>query len=401
MRVLLPCAVVLLWAAPSPAQPATRTLAKPEAEFADPFSQVGGVRELRDGRVMVADTRDKQVQLVDLRRGAAVKVGREGSGPGEYGMPLRLFPAANDTTLVFDPLNSRYLVIGPDGKPVSTFRIGDDPAPAAPERGQIPRLSGMAMGMPRVADARGRIYFEGAGIAMGPNGPVTADSAPISRYDRATRRIDTVAWIALPKNNAQVSASGNGGRREMNVRIGSRVPFAARDAWTVLPNGHVVVARVRDYHVDVYGPGGLLARGPVVAYSPIRVGNAEKEEYRQLMKSGGGGIAITRTSEQGGAGPARNAQSAGPTPFEEPAEWPTVKPAFSEIHATPTGETWVLRHRRAGDDVPVYDVFSPAGRHTARVVLPRRTRVVGFGNGAVYTVRSDDDDLQYLQRFRT
>ena len=41
-----------------PAQVTTRTLAKPESEFAEPFSAIVGIRELRDGRVLVADNRD-------------------------------------------------------------------------------------------------------------------------------------------------------------------------------------------------------------------------------------------------------------------------------------------------------------------------------------------------------
>jgi len=33
--------------------------------------------------------------------------------------------------------------------------------------------------------------------------------------------------------------------------------------------------------------------------------------------------------------------------------------------------------------------------------LPKQTRVIGFGaGGTVYTIRVDEDDLQYLQRYR-
>ena len=38
---------------------------------------------------------------------------------------------------------------------------------------------------------------------------------------------------------------------------------------------------------------------------------------------------------------------------------------------------------------------------TGKVVLPKQTRVIGFGaGGTVYTIRVDEDDLQYLQRYR-
>ena len=96
------CALVALSissAAPVAAQ-TTRSFAKPEAEFSEPFSQIVGVRELKDGRVVVADLKDKVVQLVDLKSGVASKIGREGSGPGEYALPVGLFALPADTTLI-------------------------------------------------------------------------------------------------------------------------------------------------------------------------------------------------------------------------------------------------------------------------------------------------------------
>jgi hypothetical protein len=65
---------------------------------------------------------------------------------------------------------------------------------------------------------------------------------------------------------------------------------------------------------------------------------------------------------------------------------------------SPTGELWVLRSRAAGDETRVYDVFDARGRLARRVSFPVRTWLVGFGQGALYTVHTDDDDLQYLER---
>lgn len=405
-----PCliALTLSVALPAVAQQPTRTLAKPLAEFSEPFSQIAAVRELKDGRLLVVDSRDKLVQLVNLASKTATKVGREGSGPGEYGLPTQLFALPGDSSVIFDPLNQRYLMVLPDGKPGVSFRVGDEPAgPPRPQPGQRPeggaqimRIGGLGFGMPRAADARGRLYFEGGGITMGPTGPVTADTAPIVRYDRATKAADTIAWVRLPKNNASVKASGSGGNQRMEVRIGGRTPYPARDAWTVLPNGTVVIARVSDYHLDLVSPSGATTRGAAVTYTPVKVGSAEKQEYRDQSKNVTA-MAITRT--EGGSGGSQTRASTAPPPFEEPSEWPGTKPPFNGngIFATPNGEIWVARNRSASDPIPAYDVFSATGKLTGKVVLPKQTRVIGFGaGGSVYTVRVDDDDLQYLQRFR-
>ncbi|MBU6365684.1 MAG: hypothetical protein KJT01_05685 [Gemmatimonadetes bacterium] len=401
----------------------TRSYAKPDAEFGEPFSGVSGVRGLRDGRVVVADARDKIVQVVNLATGAGTKVGREGSGPGEYGMPSLLLPLPGDSSVVYDPLNQRYLLVGPDGKPGATFRVGAEP-PRPPAGGASPgaagappagggavvrrnggaggpvlMMAGLGLGRPMGADAAGRLYFEGIPLVMGPNGPTGADSAPVIRYDRATLRADTLAWLRLPKNVAEVRSSGSATNQRVMLRIGGGTPYAARDAWTVLPNGTVAIARVADYHLDLVPAQGAVVRGPAVPYSAVPVGEAEKREYREQQKNRQG-VAIMRTEGSGGS---RTQASAALPPFEEPDRWPATKPAFPEngMMAAPNGEVWVLRHRKAGDEVPVYDVFSAAGRLVRRAQFPARTRVVGFGpGGVVYTVRSDEDDLQWLQRYR-
>jgi 6-bladed beta-propeller len=382
------------------AQGAPRRLAKPEVEFAEPFSRLVAVRELRDGRVIVADSKDKTVQVLDLKGQKATKIGREGSGPGEYGLPTALVVLPADTTLVFDPLNSRYLRIGPDAKPGATFRLEDGapPAPAASADGPPGGLRVMAgLSVPRATDAKGYLYFEGSPISFGPNGPVSADSAPVMRYDRKTYKYDTLTFVTLPKNSASVQTRSSGGNQNVNVRVGGATPFPSRDQWTVLPNGTVVVARVKDYHLDVIGPNKQVSRGAAVPFTPVKVGEAEKAEYRKSQVTNAP-IAIMRTNENGRV--QTNASTM--PPAEEPKEWPTTKPPFGgSILAAPNGDVWVARSRPASDEIPRYDIFSPTGKLTGQVLLPKNTRLVGFGNaGAIYTVRTDEDDLQYLQRFR-
>src|SRR5215213_2184431 len=139
-------AASLLATLPVAAQAPLKTLAKPDAEYAEPFTQINGVRELRDGRVIVSDVREKTVQLVDLKAGSGTKIGREGSGPGEYAMPMRLLALPGDTSVVYDPLNRRFLVIGPDGKAGPFVQY---------ESEQGGRGRSMSLGA-RYTDARGR-----------------------------------------------------------------------------------------------------------------------------------------------------------------------------------------------------------------------------------------------------
>ncbi|MDA1080300.1 MAG: hypothetical protein O2973_01285 [Gemmatimonadetes bacterium] len=411
-------------------------LSKPEIEYGEPFTQISGLRELSDGRVIVADARDKTLQLIDFRSGSSTGIGREGQGPGEYGLPYRLLALPGDTSALYDIGNSRYLTILPDGKTGKDFRLesnsperGGQPSegPTVVRRGGPPgdagrggagrggaggrvmmggggRRGGMTMQLspPRGSDARGNIYFEGSAFAFGPDGePMSADSAPVMRFDRGTSRTDTVAWVRLAKANAQ--ASGSGG----NVRmvIGGANPLVPRDDWAVLPDGRVAVLRSPEYRLDLYGPTLSAKAGAPAAYEKIRVDNAVKKEAEDARRRAmAGGIRMMVTDD--GAGPQRSVSmgGGGGANIELPplADWPDFVPPFlaNAANVRPNGEVWVLRSRKPGDDIPVYDVFDASGRVIGHVALPAKSRLVGFGNATVYLIRLDADDLQYLQRFR-
>ena len=358
----------------------------------------GRVRELRDGRVMVADARDKVVSVVDFRSGNATTVGREGSGPQEFGLPMRLYIAPNDTTLLYDPLNQRYLLIGPDAKPINTFRTEGEPS--APRPGAGPQM--IAMGLfGRITDARGRIYGEASPFTMGPDGrPQTADSAAIIRYDRGTRRIDTLAYVKLQQQNAQVS----GGQNNMRVMIGGANPLAPRDEWTVFPDGRVAIVRAADYHVDWVMPNGTKRSSPPIAYTPVRMNAAEirhEENLRNLARANQMSVSMS----MGPNGAQRTAQMGPPPnapPLEPLTDWPAVKPpfraGFTSVLARPNGELWVRRTENAAAKGTLYDVIDQNGRVTMQVRLQDGWTLVGFGNGTIYTTRKDEDDLVYLQR---
>lgn len=356
-------------------------LGRPEAEFKEPFTQIASVRELSDGRVLITDPRDRIVLLIDFKSNTATKVGREGSGPGEYVLPQRIVALPGDTSAIYDPSNQRYVTIAPDGKTGSNFSLEEAIG------GGRGRPGGTA---PKGTDSRGRIFYEGSPFVSAGGGVAPADSAPVMRYDRGTKRSDTVAYVNLAKGNAQVS--GLDGNVRMLV---GRAPFPARDEWAALADGGVAIVRVHDYHVDRYSAAGKRTSGAPVRMDVIAVTEADKEAWRAERR----GIANAGLQQgRGGAPPS----SRPPTrPIPEP-EFPAFKPPFVQgnVFARPNREVWVLRSRKAGDNVPVYDVFSSTGMMSARVAFPPNTRLVGFGNGTVYVARNDEDDLQYLQRYR-
>ncbi|HKS04775.1 MAG TPA: hypothetical protein VJR92_00555 [Gemmatimonadaceae bacterium] len=408
MRLLLVLPVAVATASAQQAVP-TRTLAKPDIEYSEPFSQLVGIRELKDGRVIVGDTRDRTLQVIDLAAGRATPIGREGSGPDEWLSPQRVLAWPGDSTVIFDPQNNRMLVVGPNARPARSFDPSGAPpgAPGAGRGGVAGAGAGAGAGgrnvqfrgalIPRGTDSRGRIYSQGAGVSIGPDfSIVQSDTAPIVRFDPSSNTHDTVAYVHLaPRPTAPARPIDAGGGRQMMVFGTALTPFAPADDWNVTSDGQVVIARVADYRIDVVGVDGKTARGTPTRFTPVPVTEQDKENWRRAQQAaragGSGGVRVNIGGET-------RTVPLPPTP--EPTEWPATKPPFqnSSVWSAPNGEVWVLRTGAASDKTTSADVFNAQGRHVSRVVFPERTRLVGFGTNAVYLVRTDDDDLLYLQR---
>ena len=356
----------------------SRTLTRAQAEHSEAFTEIGAVWELKDGRVLALDSRDLTVQLIDFRTGRAQRVGRKGSGPGEYSLPIAFVSLGGDSVGIVDDANSRLLVVRDDGKTGGVIRLtrprgGDNDSPNA-------WLAG--------SDARGQLYGTGIRFETRNGRLVRRDSIPILRFTLGQAdKAETIAWARQQGTTVEGSARG---KVEM---IGiNRNPFAAEDQWAVASDGSIAIAEAEPYRVHWIDPLGTRIVSQPISYTPQRFTEAHKEEWRAAQRnnmqvvSGDDGRVTVIPQRQRPRDPV----------------WPAVLPPFlmRALWIAPDGSLWIRRTGPVGMR-PTYDVIDRQGRRTHQVLLPQRTRVVGFGrNGAVYVVRVDDDDLEFLQRYR-
>ena len=376
-RIVWPAAfVAALITATTPAAaqtPAVSQLGKPQLLYPQTFSNIGFIRELPDRRVLIIDSRERTLTIVDSA-GKQSQVGRSGSGPGEYLAPLGLYAAPGDSTLVYDVLNQRILLLDARGSPAGIDRIAAvDGAVERPLR---------QMG-PTFGDREGRLYARGY-AANAQRG--SEDSAALVRFDRRKRRADTLAFLRLPALIAVSMLSADGSTsssRGVN-------PFTPRDSWAAGHDGRVAIVHASPYRVEWIRADGSRVMGPVVSYTPVPLTAADKAfvgDPQNQKRVGGTGAGSENLPDR--------------MPAPQFKSWPDAKPAFraeSPVIA-PDGALWVERSRAFGDSVQTFDVFDERGVLTERVALPQGTRFVGFGAAAVYVVRTDADDLAHLERY--
>ena len=360
--------------------PGTRTLSGQPFEFSQQFSEIGSIRELRDGRVIVVDARELKVQLLDPRSGTATTIGRTGDGPGEYRWPSRLFPLQGDSTLLHDAAGGRLMVILPDGKPGGFY----DPNRA--EGDSI--LARARRFFVRAGDGRGHLFSEAQPIRIGAGGVLElADHAAIERLDIATRKRDTVALFPV--------------RNDANARILPRMgivvtqprmqPFSAWDHWAVAPDGRIAFVFFEPYRVDFVVANRRVVQNAPIPYDRVRVDDALKRQYREELER-------PRMVMRGGSGGASTMEMM-KMPYTEPVEWPEYLPPYLGVAVFGSdGLLWIPRATAAGQP-PLYDIINGQGKLVERVQFPPRTKLIGFGARSIYVVRLDEDDLQYLQRY--
>jgi len=385
-------AVALVVVSPLAAQGRAVSLTgKPVAELEEPFTQITGIRELPGNRAVVVDAQEKTLQMVDFGKRSLSKISRNGSGPGEFQFPMSAFAGPANVTWVADPMMQKIHVVSPDGKITSALLTpgGDGPG---------------SLIFPQGVDAKGRLYFQGNGFTPGQSTP--SDTVPIVRWDPAVKRVDTVAWIP---SGLITSVSGGGNRASFTIRMN---PYSKADAWGVLPDGRVAIVRADPYRVDIVEAPGRVRKGAAVAYTPVKIGAAERDAYRKGQGSGGGGggsaVMLTRsvggssTSGGGGAPSAGTSVSRATPGAVADADFPPVMPAFPArgVRTTPEGEIWVLRNRAASDKTPTYDIFDGTGKLVGKATLKPNSAIVGFGAGTAYVARQDpEDDLRYLEKY--
>ncbi len=279
-----------------------------------------------------------------------------------------------------DPAQQRFAVFLPDLKAGVAFHLE-----------MFNTATSTALMAPFAVDDKGLMYSGTMPVVPGAGGVQIPDSVAIVRFDP---RAPTAPRTTLGKVRFPTS-----GKPEMKIEgqvVHYKMAFpglVTADSWATFPDGRVAIVHGATYTVEFIAPNGTRTTSRPIAYDRIPVTRADQEAEMTEAKR--------VLAEQMKA--VRRQMPAGVTldiNMTPPESWPSTYPAIApmSIHAAPDGMLWVRRSTPAKLDREQWDVISPEGVVVARWRAPVRTKVVGVGAGVVYTVRLDEDDLQYLGR---
>lgn len=339
-------------------------LAPPAAALDSEFVYLTNARELADGRVLIS-TPDRGVLVVDLERGTIRPVGRKGRGPGEYELPGRAHALARDSSLIFDNMVRRWLVLS--GSNIAYTMAPDHPA--------IVVTQGVAV----TADSLGRVLDVATPPFEGERVVTRQDSSVVRLVHRATGRAETIA--RLPRKPMREHRYTDSRGRVTSSGAAPTTSLMSEEAAQLFPDGWVAVTRLEPFRVDWRRADGSWLRGAPLPVPVIR--NTARERAARERRNGPARPLPPGIRPRGPSGAA--------------ATLPPYLGRGSLLTIT-DGRLLVERFPSADFEGTRYLVIDRRGQLNGEVVLPASKRIIGFGNGTVYIAERDADDILRLRR---
>lgn len=326
-----------------------------DARLSEEFQGVYGLRELRDGRVLISESGpDSRLIVVDFAKNTIDSIGRKGNGPGEFMYAAGLYALGGDSTLMA-AAPKRWLLL--EGSRIVATSKPDDPG-------------ALATYLIQGAD---RLGF----VLSSTPGSWRDDSSGRVLVSRATGKV-TPAF--------KLSGSAEPGYPPRPTQSGTKVTYA-RGAWhtyehaLMFPDGWIAVARLSPYRIDWRAPDGRWTPG---APLPVQLLPATEREKRGYMER----VAAAR-------GEPVNPTTTYPV-------WPKNIPPFSfttlGLVGAPDGRLLVLRTQTVDHPETRYDVIDRGGRLERQIVMKPNERILGVGVRSVYIGVTDDDGVLRVER---
>jgi hypothetical protein len=337
-------------------------LQPPTAHLGEEFTRIVGVRELSDGRVLVAEAGEHRLVVGDFSRSMAVQIGRQGKGPGEYSRIAALSALGTDSILIDDRDNGRWLVLLKD-QIVHTLPP-DHPAIKA------------SRGVLRGTDSRGHVLTTTAPpIREGKPTLGKGDSIAAVIVTFATGASDTVGRLRAAPLTVWTERNQAGKVTRAGLTY---PPFSVGEEPLLFSDGWLAIARLDRYRVDWRAPDGQWKRGAPLPFTPRAVDRRERQAYL-----------------------ARRAAMLGraETPPADDS-WPDAIPPFqpTPLVAAPDGSLLILRTPTADSPGHRYDRVSRLGQLIGWLELPATEQLAAIGVHGAYVITTDDDGIQRLRR---
>jgi hypothetical protein len=361
------------------------------------FSQLAMVDVDQDGNVYALEAMDNQIRVYASDGHVVRRIGRHGSGPGEFQEPP-LFGLHGDTLWTYDRAAGR----------ITLFDRGGNVLFTSATRGlRIPLHDRYGFILPWRMRSDGR--FTGWMISVGisrDDPPPPSDSDEHARvprvvfdFDASGEVVDTVGWTPSPPPNLVLPQGYRAGQFE-RMTVGTRRylvpdPPSAAPIWLPLDDGHIVVdvpyavdEETSTFVVTRVGLASDTIYQRILDYDPVRF-TAEDLDSVAARGSRGYGNSEAPDAER------KAAQNV----IRAALRFPEFKRPISRAWLAQDEAVWLLRNDTPSA-VARWIVLDPHGRPRGELQLPTNTRPLWSRGDRLWVSELDEHDVPWLVQYR-
>ncbi len=338
----------------------------------------------RDGRVIIPQWREGQFLVYDNRGKRIGAFGRTGQGPGEFDRNIQQFGLHGDTIWVHDFNRRRITFVSPALKLIRTQPWSDVPKNAP----QSDRRAGP------LSMQFSRLYRDGSQLGQLSFGPPDPESG--HRTDSRFIIVDASGNIVV--HVAKSPAPTGRVYLPQELGLGADVPFAARPATAVSPDGDRIAFAVPQapsgsrgsYVITVLQRTGDTVFSKTYDYTPQRIPAKAKSDALEEMDR-----RLRRVISEG--------PDAGGRPADEimakvrPLVPATYQP-FREIRFGEDESIWLQLNDT--NPRPRYRMMDGKGATLGDVVLPERSMLGAATRTQLWAIELNTDNVPSLVRYR-
>ena len=350
------------------------------------FSEVNDFEVDLANRVWAWDYQGRRMFLFDTAGKLVRRIGRQGSGPGEFSSGNGIVALADTGVALLDAQNARVSFFAANGDFRTSFRV---PSGFSTSNGlTTDRSHTLFLRRPVTPAREGEILGRMGLVRLTPEGAFGDSLAPPD--------------LPVPRDTyLAVSPDGNG-------RSSTSSSYAPNYYWDWHPDGFFVAGHGGRYEIVIERRGTkpvvIRRNAPPVTLQPDeRTEEMERITWNMRQTQPGWtwpgpaiaetkapltGIIVTRDGNIW----ARVATPSERIPDDELPRTDGVVPTGSK-----PGKRSPVRHYRSP---VVYEVFAPDGRFLGRVPMPPRTTMIQADGETLWAIMRDADDLPAIVRFR-
>jgi hypothetical protein len=284
------------------------------------------MRELADGRVIIADRREKLLAAVAFTGAYSRRIGTNGDGAGQYLAAGPLLPMDGDTTALIDGAAGQWMLMK-----------GSDPAGMVSPASLLVRAAHFPIGITPT-------HVYGIKLPSTGLGATAHDSMALIRVSRQGLKVDTITLLAAPTASRSVDTAPN--QRTITLHI-SIPPSTRGEQAAFFDDGWMGIARLNPYRVDWIDPVGKVRLGKPISI-PVDTN----------------------------------------PPFTALAE--VLNDLAPALNRGPSGELVIRRVQTPAEPEQRYDVIDRDGMRVAQIIMPPGETLLGIGKAHLYTVRTGE-----------